>query len=41
MGHVGLLWTGMSICDHFSEHGLEAHSRWVERSWLADYGLYV
>ena len=23
MGHVGLLWTGMSIYDDFSEHGLE------------------
>ena len=43
MGHVSsrLLWTGMSIYDDFSEHGLEAHSRWVGSSWLADYGLYI
>ena len=27
--------------DDFSEHGLEEHSRWVESSWLADYGLYI
>ena len=41
MGHVGLSWTGTSIYDDFSEHGLEEHSRWVESSWLADYGLYI
>ena len=41
MGRVGLLWTGTSIYDDFSEHGLEAHSRWVESSWLAYYGLYI
>ena len=42
MGHVRLLWTGMSIYDDFSEHGLEAHSRWVGSSWFkADYGLYI
>ena len=39
---IGLLWTGMSIYDDFSEHGLEAHSRWAGgSSWLADYGLYI
>ena len=29
MGHVGLLWTGMSIYDDLSGHGLEAHSRFA------------
>ena len=34
MGHVGLLWTDMSICDDFSEHGLEGgHGIWVGSSW--------
>ena len=44
MGHVGLLsclWTGMSIYDDLSGHGLEAHSRWVGSSGLADYGHYT
>ena len=41
MGHVGLLWTGMSIYDDLSGHGLEAHSRWVGSSGLADCGLYT
>ena len=42
MGHVGLLWTGMSIYDDLSGHGLEAHSRLAGgSSWLADYGLYI
>ena len=40
MGHVGLLWTGMSIYDDLSWHGLEAHSRWVGSSGLADCGLH-
>ena len=39
MGHVGLLWTGMSIYDDLSGHGLEAHSRWVGSSGLADFIL--
>ena len=38
---IWLLWTGMSIYDDFSEHGLDAHSRWVGSSWLADCGLYT
>ena len=38
---VGLLWTGMSIYDDLSGHGLEAHSRWVGSSGLADCGLYT
>ena len=41
MGHAGLLWTGMSIYDDFSRHGLEAHIIWVGSSWLADCGLYT
>ena len=41
MGLVGLLWTGMSIYDDLSGHGLEAHSRWVGSSRLADCGLYT
>ena len=41
MGHVGLLWTGMSIYDDLSGHGLEAHSRWVGSSGLADCGLHT
>ena len=41
MGHVGLLWNGMSIYDDLSGHGLEAHSRWVGSSGLADCGLYT
>ena len=41
MGHVGLLWTGMSMYDDLSGHGLEAHSRWVGSSGLADCGLYT
>ena len=32
MGHVVLLWTGMSTYDDLSGHGLEAHSRWVGSS---------
>ena len=36
MGYKGVkIWTGMSIYDDFSEHGLEAHNRWVGSSWLA------
>ena len=31
----------MSIYDDFSEHGLDAHSIWVGRSWLADCALYT
>ena len=41
MGHMGLLWTGMGIYDDLSGHGLEAHSRWVGSSGLADCGLYT
>ena len=41
MGHVGLLWTGMSIYNDLSGHWLEAHSRWVGSSGLADCGLYT
>ena len=41
MGHVRLLWTGTSIYDDLSGHGLEAHSRWVGSSGLADCGLYT
>ena len=35
------IWTGMSIYDDLSGHGLEAHSRWVGSSGLADCGLYT
>ena len=38
---VRVLWTGMSIYDDLSGHGLEAHSRWVGSSGLADCGLYT
>ena len=31
----------MSMYDDFSEHGLEAQSRWVGSSRLADYGLCI
>ena len=31
----------MSIYDDLSGHGLEAHSRWVGSSGLADCGLYT
>ena len=41
MGHVGLLWTGMSIYYDLSGNGLEAHSRCVGSSGLADCGLYT
>ena len=36
VGHVGLLWTGMSIYDDFSKHGLDAHLGWVGSCWRSE-----
>ena len=41
MSHVGLLWTGMSIYDDLSGHGLEAHSRWVGSRAGSNYVIVI